>query len=147
MLDKRYIRPNVSPWGAPVLFVRKKYGTLRLCIDYRKLNKVTIKKKYPLSRIDDLFNQLKGATVFSKIGLRSGYHRVHIKEEDIYKTVLRTKYGHYEFVVVPFGLTDAPTTFMCLINSVLCPYLNKFVIVFIDDILIYLKMRKIMPRI
>ena len=100
---------------------------------------MTIKNKYPLSRIDDLFDQLKGAVVFSKIELRLGYHQVHIKDEDVYKTVFRTRYGHYEIVTVPFGLTNAPATFMCLMNSVLCPYLDKFVIMFNDDILIYSK--------
>jgi len=103
------------------------------------VNKVSIKNRYPLQRIDDFFDQLKEATMFSKIDMRSGYHQVHIKEEDIYKTAFRTRYGHYEFVVVPFGLTNAPTTFMCLMNSVLRPYLDKFFIVFIDDILIYSK--------
>jgi len=100
---------------------------------------VTIRNRYPLLKIDDLFDQLKGATVFSKIDLRSGYHRVRIKDEDIYKIAFRTRYGHYEFVVVPFGLTNAPTTFMCLMNNVLHPYLDKFVIMFIDDILVYSK--------
>ena len=134
----------MSPWGAPVLFVKKKDNTLRLCIDYRNLNKVKIKNRYLLSRIDHLFDQLKGATIFSKIDLRLGYHQVHIKEEDIYKTAFWTRYVHYEFVVVPFGLTNALTTFMCLMNSVLCRYLDKFVIVLIDDILIYSNMRKSM---
>jgi hypothetical protein len=107
MMDKGYIQPSVSPWGAPVLFVKNKDGTLRLCIDYRQLNKVTIKNKYPLPRIDDLFDQLGGASIFSKIDLRSGYHQVRIKGEDIHKTTLCMRYGHYEFVVVPFGLTNA----------------------------------------
>jgi len=139
MSDKGYIRPNLSPWGALVLFVNNKDGTLILCIDYMQLNKVTIKNKYPLWRIDDLFDQLKGAEVLSKIDLRSGYHHVPIKEENIYQETFRTRYGHYEFFVVPFCLINAPTTFMCLINSVLCPYLDNFVIVFIDDILVYSK--------
>ena len=139
LIDKEYIRPNVSPWGAPVLFVKKKDGTLRLCVDYRQLNKMTIKNRYPLPRIDDLFDQVRGAAVFSKIDLRSRYHQVRIKDEDVHKTAFRTRYGHYKFLVIPFGLTNAPATFMCLMNSVLHKYLDKFVIIFIDDILIYSK--------
>jgi hypothetical protein len=104
ILNKGYICPSVSPWGAPVFFVKKKDGTLRLCIDFQQLNKVTIKNKYPLQRIDDLFDQLKDAKIFSKIDLRSGYHQVSIKEEDINKTAFKTRYGHYEFTVVLFGL-------------------------------------------
>ena len=127
------------PRGAPIIFVKKKDGTLQLCIDYRQLNKMTIKNIYLLSRIDDLFDQLRGATVFSKIDLRSGYHQVRIKDEDIFKTTFRTRYGHYEFVVIPFGLTNAPFVFMCLMNNVMHKSLDKFVVVFIDDILIYSK--------
>jgi hypothetical protein len=104
LLDKEYIRPSVSPWGAPVLFVKNKDDTLRLCIDYRQLNKTTIKNKYPLPRINDLFDQVGGAKIFSKLDLRSGYHQVRIKDEDINKTSFRKRYGHYEFVVIPFGL-------------------------------------------
>jgi len=137
LLDKNYIFPSVSPWGAPVLFVKKKDGTLRTCIDYRQMNKLTIKNKYPLPRIDELFDQVKGATVLSKIDLHSGYNQIRIKEEDIAKTAFRTRYGHYEFVVLPFGLTNAPATFMCLMNIVFHQFLDKFVLIFIDDILIY----------
>ena len=142
LLEKRFIRPSVSPWGAPVLFVKKNDGTLRLCIDYRQLNKLTIKNKYLLPRIDDLFDQLKGASIFSKIDLRSGYHRLRIKEVDVHKTTFRTRYGHYEFLVMPFGLTNAPAAFMDLMNRVFRSYVDQFVVVFIDDILVYSKDRE-----
>jgi hypothetical protein len=137
LLDLGLIRPSVSPWGAPVIFIRKKDGSWRLCIDDRQLNKATIKNQYPLPRIDDLFDQMKGATVFSKIDLRSGYHQLRIKEDDIPKTAFKTRFGHYEFTVLPFGLTNAPGVFMSLMNGVFHEYLDKFVQVFIDDILIY----------
>jgi hypothetical protein len=119
LLKRGYIHPSVSPWGSPVPFVNKKDGTLRLCIDFRQLNKVTIHNKYPLPIIDDLFDQLKGARIFSKIELKSGYHQVRIREEYIRKTTFRTRYGHYEFTVVPFGLSNSPTFFMCLMMEYL----------------------------
>ena len=136
LLDKGFIRPSVSPWGASVLFIKKKDDTLRMCIDYRQINKVTVKNKYPLPRIEDLFNQLKGASVFSKIDLRLGYYQLQVKDNDISKTTFRTRYGHYELLVMPFGLTNAPVAFMDLMNRVFHPYLDQFVVVFIDDILV-----------
>ncbi|KAI3773509.1 hypothetical protein L1987_48039 [Smallanthus sonchifolius] len=139
LLDKGFIQPSSSPWGAPILFVRKKDGTMRMCIDYRDLNKVTIKNRYPLPRIDDLFDQLQGATYFSKIDMRSGYHQVKVTPGDVPETAFRTRSGHYEFLVMPFGHTNAPAIFMDLMNRVCKPYLDKLVIVFIDDILIYSK--------
>ena len=142
LLEKRIICLSVSPWGAPVLFVKKKDGTLQLCVDCRQLNKMTVKNKYPLPRIDDLFDQLKGVSVFSKIDLRSGYHQLRIKDADVYKMAFRTWYGHYKFLVMPFGLTNAPTTFMDLMNRVFRPYVDRFVMVFIDDILVYSKDRE-----
>ncbi|KAJ9545069.1 hypothetical protein OSB04_024776 [Centaurea solstitialis] len=139
---KGFIRPSSSPWGAPILFVKKKDGSMRMCIDYRELNKLTVKNRYPLPRIDDLFDQLQGAAWFSKIDLRSGYHQVKVREEDVQKTAFRTRYGHFEFVVMPFGLTNAPAVFMDLMNRVCRPMLDKSVIVFIDDILIYSKSKE-----
>ncbi|GJW33263.1 putative reverse transcriptase domain-containing protein [Tanacetum coccineum] len=140
--DKGFIRPSFSPWGAPVLFVKKKDGSFRMCIDYRELNKLTVKNRYPLPRIDDLIDQLQGSSVYPKIDLRSGYHQLRVREEDIPKMAFKTWYGHYEFQVMPFGLTNASAVFMDLINRVCKPYLDKFVIVFIDDILIYSKNKK-----
>ncbi|TYK28231.1 pol protein [Cucumis melo var. makuwa] len=139
LLDKGFIRPSVSPWGAPVLFVKKKDGSMRLCIDYRELNKVTVKNKYPLPMIDDLFDQLQGATVFSKIDLRSEYHQLRIKDSDVPKIAFCSRYGHYEFIVMYFGLTNAQAVFMDLMNIVFREFLDTFVIMFIDDILIYSK--------
>ena len=137
LLDKGFIRLSTSPWGAPVLFGKKKDKTLRLFIDYRQLNRVTIKNQYPLLRIDDLFDQLRGARVYSKIDLHTGYHQLRVRETDIPKTAFKTRYGHFEFTVKPFGLTNAPTAFMDLMYRVFQPYLGQFVVVFVDYILIY----------
>ena len=139
LMDKGFIRPSSSPWGCPAIFVKKKDGTLRMCVDYRPLNAVTVKNKYPLPRIDTLFDQLAGAMVFSKIDLRSGYHQIKIRPQDIPRTAFSTRYGLYEYLVMSFGLTNAPAFFMYLMNSVFMPELDKFVVVFIDDILIYSK--------
>jgi hypothetical protein len=139
LLEKGFIRPSSSPWGCPAIFVKKKDQTLRMCVDYRPLNEVTIKNKYPLPRIDILFDQLTGARVFSKIDLRSGYHQIRIRLEDIPKTAFTTWYGLFEYLVMSFGLTNAPAHFTYLMNSVFMPELDKFVVVFIDDILIYSK--------
>ena len=137
LLSKGFIRPSISPWGAPVIFVKKKYGSLQLCIYYRQLNRVTIRNQYPLPRIDELFDQLQGSRVYSKIDLRSGYHHLRVQDGDVPKTAFRTRYAHYEFLVMPFGLTNTPTAFLDLMNRVFQSYLDKFVIVFIDDILVY----------
>ena len=142
LIEKGFIQPSSSPWGCPAIFVKKKDETLRLCVDYRPLNEVTIKNKYPLPRIDLLFDQLAGAKVFSKIDLRSGYHQIKIKPEDIPKTAFTTRYGLYEYLVMSFGLTNAPAHFMYLMNSVFMPELDKFVVVFIDDILVYSKSKE-----
>ena len=125
LLEKQFIRPSVSPWGAPVLLVKKKDGSMRFCVDYRQLNKVTIKNRYPLPRIDDLMDQLVGAEVFSKIDLRSGYHQIKVKAEDISKTTFRTRYVHYEYSVIPFGVTNAPDIFMEYMNQIFHPYLDQ----------------------
>src|SRR6266508_931016 len=137
LLDKGYIKPSASPWGSPVMFVKKNDGTMRMCIDYRSLNAVTIKNKYPLPRIEDLFHQLKGAKFFSKIDLRSGYYQLKIRPQDTPKTAFVSRYGLYEFLVMSFGLTNAPAYFMNLMNKIFIEELDKFVVVFIDDILVY----------
>ncbi|WVZ54060.1 hypothetical protein U9M48_004925, partial [Paspalum notatum var. saurae] len=142
LLEKGFIRPSSSPWAFPVLFVDKKDGSRRMCVDYRALNDVTIKNKYPLRRIDDLFDQLQGACVFSKIDLRSGYHQMKIRPSDIPKIAFITRFGLYEYTVISFGLTNAPAYFMNLMNKVFMEYLDKFIVVFIDDILIYSKMEE-----
>nr|GEV99924.1 retrotransposon protein, putative, Ty3-gypsy subclass [Tanacetum cinerariifolium] len=142
LFEKGFIRPSSSSWGASVLFGKKKDGSLRMYIDYRELNKLTVKNRYPLPQIDDLFDQLQGSSVYSKIDLRSGYHQLRVREQDVPKKAFRTRYGHYEFQVMPFGLINAPAVFMDLMNRVCKPYLDKFVIVFIDDIPIYSKNEK-----
>jgi hypothetical protein len=139
LLDKGFIRPCTSPWGCPALFIKTKDESLRLCIDYRPLNVVTMKNKYPLPRIDVLFDQLVGANEFSKIDLCFGYHQIKIRASDIPKTAFSTRYGLYEYLVMSFGLTNVPAYFMYLMNSVFMPELDKFVVVFIDDILVYSK--------
>jgi hypothetical protein len=139
LLDKGYIRPSASPWGATIIFVPKKDSTQRMCVDYHSLNEVTIKNKYPMPKIDDLFDQLNGACVFSKIDLRSGYHQLKIRASDIPKATFITRYGLYEYTVMSFGLTNTPAYFMYLMNKVFMEYLDKFVVVFIDDIVIFSK--------
>jgi hypothetical protein len=139
LLDKGFIHPSSSPWGCSALFVSKKDKGLRLCVDYRSLNAVTIKNKYPLPRIDILFDQLAGAQVFSKIDLCSGYHQIKICEEDIPKMAFSMRYGLYEYLVMSFGLMNAPAHFMYLMNSIFMLELDKFIMVFIDDILVYSK--------
>jgi hypothetical protein len=142
MLSKGLIHPSASPWGSPVLFVDKQDDTIRLCVDYRKLNEVTIKNKYPLPKIEDLFDQLNGAKVFSKIDLRTGYHQLKVRESNIPKTAFTTRYGLFEYTVMSFGLTNAPAYFMNLMNKVFMKFLDKFVVVFIDDILVYSKTKE-----
>ena len=136
LLGKGFIRPSTSPLGALVLFEKTKDKTLRLCIDYRQLNRVMIKNRYPLQRIDDLFDQLRRARVYSKIDLRTSYHQLRVRDTDIPKTVFKTRYGHFEFTVMPFGLTNAPAAFMDLMHRIFQPYLDQFVVVFMDGILI-----------
>ena len=139
LLKKGYIRPSSSPWGASVLLFEKKDGSLRMVVDYHALNEVMIKNKYPLLMINDLFDQLQGAKVFSKIGLRSGYNQLKIREQDIPKTIFTTRYGLYEYTVMSFGLTNAPAYFMSMMNKLFMEFLENFVVLFIDDILVYSK--------
>ena len=142
LLDRGFITPSTLPWGAPVLFAKKRDKTLRLCVDYRQLNRATIKNRYPLPHIDDLFDQLRGAWVYSKIDLCTDYHQLRVRVADIPKKAFRTRYGHFEFIVMLFGLTKAPATFMDPMHRVFQPYLDRFVMVFMDDILIYSKTEK-----
>jgi len=137
LLGKQFIRPSTSPWGAPMLLAKKKDGSSRLYVDYRQLNNITIKNKYPLSRIDDLMDQLHGSSVFSNIDLRLGYHQSLVKGDDVQKTAFRSWYRHYEYMVTPFSVTNAPAVFMDYMNRIFCQFLDKFIMVFIDDILIY----------
>ena len=138
-MDRGFIRLSTSPWGAPVLFAKKKEKTLRLCIDYRQLNRVTIKNRYPLLRIDDLFDQLRGAPIYSKIDLCTSYHQLRVRETYIPKMTFRRQYGPFEFTMMPFELKNAPMAFMNLMHRVFQPYLDQFIVVFMDDILIYSK--------
>ena len=139
LLKKGHIQPSKSPYGAPVLLIRKKDNALRMCIDYRTLNQITIKNRYPLPRIDDLLDQISGSVIFTKIDLKTGYYQIRVKAEDVPKTAFRTRFGHFEYLVMPLGLTNVPTTFMKAMNDIFAPLLDKTVGVYLDDILTYSK--------
>jgi Reverse transcriptase (RNA-dependent DNA polymerase) len=137
LLEKGLVRPSVSPWGAPVLFAPKKDGGLRMCLDYRALNTLTLKNKCPIPRIDEIFDRLQGAQHFTSLDLRKGYYQIRMRDTDIPKTCIRTRYGSFEFLVMPFGPTNAPSTFQAVMNNFFREYLDDFVMVYIDDILIF----------
>ena len=139
LLERGLIRPSTSPYGAPVILVPKKDGGKRMVIDYRLVNAITIKNRYPLPRIDDLMDQVHGAKIFSKIDMASGFHQIRMAEADCHKSAFRTRFGHYEFTVLPMGMTSAPATFQRLMNDIFMPYLDTFVIIFLDDFCIYSK--------
>ena len=139
LLEQGFIRPSVSPWSAPVLFVKKKDGTLWMCIDYRGLNQCTIKNKYPIPWIDELLDPLHDSSIYTNIDLKFGYYQIQIKKEAIPKIGFNTRYGHYEFTIIPFGLTNAPTTFNCLMFDIFIKQLDEYILVFFDDILVYSK--------